>query len=106
MIKIFSWNLEFKVKDCIKDLVIQVDPRHIPYSLFVLFNKLSVEFKCFLKILSHCTAAADVEKNPHCQQLQSICNALKLDRQAGKEYDFGFTIIWKKCKILFSNIIM
>ena len=91
----------FKTKECVKDIVIQVDPRHIPYSLFVAFNKLSQEYKCFLKVLTHCTASADVASNPHCQHLNAICSALKLDRQTAIDYDYGFTIVWKKCKLYF-----
>ena len=87
----------------VNDLVIQVDPRHPPYSLFILFNKLTLSRKCFAEFYTHVSAQALVASADTANCIKNILNIfkqLKLNlNESRNNYDLGFTFVWKQSRI-------
>ena len=90
-------------KNCADDLVIHVDPKHIPYSLFAHFGQLALSYKCFIQFFIHGTVLNKFEQNfynketePKIKGLIEVFNKLKLNlNESRSSYDYGVTFIWK-----------
>lgn len=80
-----------------REIAIQVDPKQIPLSLFVQFNKLSLSYKCFLTFLTHSSVVDEVVKNVECKRIGNAFSSAQQDKNEPRSsYDFGITIIWKR----------
>lgn len=90
-----------KTKNCVQDLVIQVNYKFVPYALLVAFSELATKSKCFISFFTHGSAVNELKK---CKELQvrheairTLFHTLKLDLVDDRtSYDFGVSIIWKK----------
>lgn len=80
-----------------EDIVFQVDPRHVPYSLFLAYEQLAAHAKCFVTFHTHGTCLTpnseiDLAKIQRFKEFYAQWQATE-PRHC---YDYAMTVVWKK----------
>lgn len=88
-------------KQALEDLVVQVDPNEIPYSIFVQFQQLASNYRCFVQFHRHSSilGADYANQNAKIQSLINLFNGLNYSpTEARSKYDYVLTVIFKSLK--------